>query len=223
MSSKTNQYASFLKTHFVDLPKLFGHVKVAQRGELYHVLHMIAKEYHSNWDGTLSMNTYNDCRKLVNLFKIYNVKHNIPKIDKYERRRKFITNMFTTLRRTGDIAEKIDGTVEKVDSLINKLNSVVDTSHHDIKKIFSNISSFTDMFVPSGDSFVEIISYIVKFASFAYLLSQEQNRTPSNILALLVLILPTGVGDCVISSLSRAIQGIWTKFRAKDTDRKSVV
>lgn len=217
MSSKTNQYASFLKTHFVDLPKLFGHVKVAQRGELYHVLHMIAKEYHSNWDGTLSMNTYNDCRKLVNLFKIYNVKHNIPKIDKYERRRKFITNMFTTLRRTGDIAEKIDGTVEKVDSLINKLNSVVDTSHHDIKKIFSNISSFTDMFVPSGDSFVEIISYIVKFASFAYLLSQEQNRTPSNILALLVLILPTGVGDCVISSLSRAIQGIWTKFRAKDT------
>ena len=57
---------------------------------------------------------------------------------------------------------------------------------------------------------------MIKFAAFGYLLSQDCNQSFSNIMALLTLILPTGVGNSILSCLSRAIQGIRDKFTKPD-------
>jgi hypothetical protein len=210
-SKPNNQYSKFMK-EFLDLPEFFKFVKSKSRGELYALLPFVVKEYNKNWDKTLNNNSYMDLRRFVSMLKVYNVKHDIPKIDKYERKRKFIAQMFASV---SGAATKANVVAEKVDGLVDKLNGIVDTSGEDIKKIFSNLSAFTNLFVPSDNSWYEIIMYMVKFASLAFLMSQKQNQSVQNIVALLVLILPTGVGDCIISSLNRAIQGIWTMFKEK--------
>ena len=203
--------------NFLDLPKMFLAVRKMSKGELYRELPYIVKTYNNDWSLTLDNNTYNDIRRFVALLKLYNVKHDIPRIDKFERNRKFITHMFSSLRQTTNLPAKAEATMDRMDTLLDKMHTILDSSSEDIKKIFSNLNTFSGLFLPSGSQWTEIISYITKFAAFGYLLSHEHNRTVPNILALLTLILPTGVGDCIISSLNRAIQGIWVKFRAEDT------
>lgn len=219
ISKIESQYSTFMKT-FLDLPKMFKYITTLQRGDLYRLLPYIVKEYNKNWDSTLDNNEYNDVRRFIALLKVYNVKHDIPKIDKFERRRKFIAHMFSSLKsRTTDIADKVDVTVTKVDCLVERMHEVLETSQNDIRGILSNLNTFTGLFVPSNNVWIEVVSYILKFAAFGYLLSQEQNRTIPNVLALLTLILPSGVGDCIISSLNRAIQGIWSKFNKQEDDK----
>ncbi|APG78508.1 hypothetical protein [Wenzhou picorna-like virus 39] len=211
MADSRLSYSEFMKT-FLDLPKMFSHIKKLNRGELYKLLPFIVKNYNNDWNSTMDNNNYNDIRRFVNLLKVYGVKHDIPRIDKFERNRKFFAHMFTTLSKTRAIPEKVDATIEKVDDLVDKMHLILDSSSEDIKKMFSNLNTFTSLFVPASSHWTDIISYITKFAAFGYLLSQEHNRSLPNVLALLTLILPTGVGDCIISSLKRAIQGIWEKF-----------
>jgi len=62
------------------------------------------------------------------------------------------------------------------------------------------------------------MTYVIKFAAFSYLLSQPTNQSFTNIISLLILILPTGIGNTIISCLQRAIQGIRDKFKDKPVD-----
>nr|ULF99671.1 MAG: hypothetical protein [Picornavirales sp.] len=212
MNSKINK-TTYLK-NFFDIPAFLKVSRSFSRGELYREVSCIVLNYDSDWTLTMDNNTYVDVRYFKNLCKSLNIKNSIPKIDKYERNRKFVTHMFTTL--SGGLNTRISTSLSKVDDLVDKFNKVVESSESDLSSILNNVKGITDFFAPTQYPFWQsLVSYVIKFTSFVYLLTKEQNRSVDSILALLVLILPISVGNCVISSLQRAIQGIITRFKVR--------
>ena len=126
MSNSKNKNESnkkYLKNKFVDLPELFKVIRTMSRGELFKELPYIVKLYNDNWDETMDKNTYVDVRRFVALLKIYNVKHDIPKIDKYERNRKFVAHMFSSISKTTTLPSRVETTIDKVDDLVEKILS----------------------------------------------------------------------------------------------------
>ena len=200
---------------FLDLPKFFAAISGVRNGEVHRMCSEVVKVYERDWDMTMDNNTYNDIRRFKNLLVIMKIRNDVPKIDKYERKRKFIAQMFSSVTKVNSAVDKTSETLDKVATLVDKFNDLVDCSSADIKKICTNLNSFSSIFVPDNNMISALMVYFIKFASLGYLLSQEQNRCVSNVVALLTLILPTSVGSYLIDSLTRAIQGMWELFRGQ--------
>lgn len=197
---------------FLDLPQFFKAIGNVRNGEIHKMCTEVVRNYERDWDLTMDNNTYLDIRRFKNLLTVMKVKNDVPKIDKYERKRKFFAQMFSGVAKANVAIDKTTEALEKVTTLVDKFNEIVDTSSADIKKICNNLTNFSNIFVPENSVISTLMVYFVKFASLGYLLLQEQNRSVTNVIALLTLILPTSVGSCLVDSLTRAIQGIWDRF-----------
>lgn len=192
---------------FLDIPKFFKCCLRMRRGDLYRECGSIVKNYERDWNSTYDKNSYKDIQHFKNLLNSLGIKNDMPKIDKYERRRKFEPHMFG-MNSTVDSANKafqsadlcFKNVMSHLDTLAIKTNNVVDQ--------LSRFLEQTTAYISSSSFYSRIIIYLIKIIAFGYMISQEHNRSLTNILALLSLIIPTGVGISVIQSLGRAVQGI---------------
>jgi hypothetical protein len=114
--------------NFLDIPKMFKYLYGLSRGDVYRLLNCVIKNYERSWDLTLDQNSYEDIKRFVSLLKVYKIKHNVPKIDKYERRRKFVAHMFSTITRANAVTARVDSVVEKAENFMDKMNAIIDTS-----------------------------------------------------------------------------------------------
>lgn len=134
-------------------------------------------------------------------------------------------DILTTAKEIKLTAQDISNFV-KVD-LLNKTEAIEKTFgafSSKFDKVTMNSEILTGKFLKIMDSWESNSSYlsffmtIIKFVSFAYLASQKQNQTAANLSALITLILPTGIGNIVLTSLSRAVLGIISCYRDKHRD-----
>lgn len=132
----------------------------------------------------------------------------------------FVNSLKTTYANINSAANNVSQTANNINHTTQFVDTHLPTIMARIDRIAVNCDTITTKFLTLMQSFeiaAEYMNYfmiLLKFVSFGYLVAQEKNQTPSNIAALISLILPTGVGNSILLSLTRAVTGIIRHFSA---------
>lgn len=231
----TVTYESIINgTGFVNIERLFDYVKNLTRGGTFKCANDLAKDTKGKWIKTFEHNTTKNYIRFSNFMKIYCVSFKPPKVCKLMRDRKFetqgldavtepvttaIKSMFTTVKSTIDLPTELKTTLENVtktamnaNNFFEKANEIQDSMIKAIQMLTSVSKSFFD---PTN-----IIMWIFKILAFINLLREPNNREYGNLISLVALILPTGIGEHVsarVCDLTLAIKGVIERFVVKFT------
>jgi methyl-accepting chemotaxis protein len=121
-----------------------------------------------------------------------------------------------------DMSRTAAGIDYRAESISQDVKFTTNKISHGIDQLIANSNLLTDKFlsiIESWDSSSVYISFfmnLIKFVSFAYLVAKKSNQDATSITALITLILPTGIGNCLLNSLSRAVLGIICLFKERN-------
>lgn len=234
---ETPKVDDYIIEDWVKIDSFLRMLNKLNRGQQHKLCKQLVFKMNDKWLSTFYHNNNNDCRQLIKRFQLLNIESAIKTMSKFEKKLKYFhkviggdknthdflkqyeDQMFTLYNDTKRTLNKMEGSLDAFNmtypQFMNKANNIADRCDAITAKMLTLIDGFSDTLTCAS-----IFLNLMKFVSFSYLITQQCNRTPSNIAALVALILPTGIGNSdLISSLSRAVLGIIRNYDADTTEQ----
>lgn len=192
----------FIISDWLSIEPFIKQLKKMRKGEQHKMCKDALNILRDKWNQTYIHNTEDNYRTLQKIFKFHNITNTMIKDNKS----KYMKAQFF------DCITRIPETLNKLHESVDVLNDCTDNI-----TTFNNICGNILDKVESTIRHTAIVLLVVKLLAFAYLLKNKLNRTIDNIGALIILILPSDVTSNLInvSDLTRAIQGIVERYRAR--------
>lgn len=233
----------YFKKTYVDLPELFKELRSINRGMQHKEVNYLEKRFAGNWHVTVINNSMESIKQFHNMCKHLGILTTMEKPNATLRKIKFYNNrlhmrdeklatIFEELDIEAQMFSGISGTTTsatqafaKMTSVLEKVDGAIDSYGPTMKTLLNNVTAISNSisekmaYLGTNEYLSPLIHYMLKMISLAYLLTNKENRRPSSLLALITLIIPTGIGNSLITSLSRAIQGVMGLFY-KDQDEE---
>nr|WEU70914.1 MAG: putative polyprotein [Hangzhou dicistro-like virus 3] len=213
------------------IDKFIFDIRKLNKGEQHKYCRQLVVALNDKWMSTFYHNSNNDCRALIKLFEKLNIESAIKSMSKFEKKLKFyykalgddktinqylqqyedqMFSLFSDMRNvTNNVQQKLDHFDQNYPDFMNKMGQVMDKCDLITAKVLSLFNTFEQT-----SNFMGVFIDLMKFVSFGYLIGQDCNHTPSNISALIALILPTGIGKSeLLPILTRAVLGIIRYFQ----------
>lgn len=141
---------------------------------------------------------------------------------------KNVKGMLSMPRKVGEAAETIVETATDLKETIITSGQKFDLFSAKFDKVIMNCELLTGKFLStmeswdSSETYMSFFMNLIKFVSFAYLAAQKSNQNATNLTALITLILPAGIGNYLLGSLSRAVLGIIGIFAGKNVTSEQI-
>ena len=126
-----------------------------------------------------------------------------------------------TLNLVNDIIPDISEAAQRVTRVASRADDILRQLTDMVSVVQQHISTMTQTLTENMQT---ILTYLIKIVALAYLLQQEQNQSVSNVVALLTLIMPSSVGNCIqqfAAGLIRVIQRISGCNAQEDDDNEN--
>ena len=199
---------------WVNLEFLFKEISQLRKGEQHRFMKQVVQRIGKHWQSTLNHNTNQNCFKFLKVLKLLNITadYHIDRDVKFHKEAQMYA--IRSVMRLPETLNNVQDAMDSMCSGMERLGCAIQGSSDILCKFNTLVSSLLEKI--SNIEINNVVMAFVKLISFSYLLMEESNQNPKNIMALLALILPVdaigNVEKFILPHLIRAVEGIRNRF-----------